>query len=356
MKRRWLLVAAVLAGCAFSRGRVKREGAYRVWAWVDSTPGSREAFDHLAQEIRPTWQGWPSLPFELVEDKEAGAKLAAARIDLSSCDDDCRVSAMRSVDADLLLRITSRPTTVYDVDEKVEKPSEDVSATFYRIDRKAAVATQENGFPSNVGYQAFDELKRLATELAVEDGRAPREDAVKPVYEPLPVAVETPTSTPPVEVRTPPPPAPTPTPSRPPIEVAGKMVAVLEVRSSLAGKDKEELQRGYFSDQVRRLALKSLPALRVVSRENIAVLAQAQGLDLEQCEGLCAVETGRKLSADLVVSGTLLKMGSFYKLTLELHDTHSGEMLASGQASGKSPDALLGETDAAITELLARLR
>ena len=68
------------------------------------------------------------------------------------------------------------------------------------------------------------------------------------------------------------------------------------------------------------------------------------------------METGRKLGADLVASGALLKVGSRLKLTLELHDTRAGDLLGTGEATGKTPDELVDDADRAIDEVLRPLK
>jgi hypothetical protein len=89
----------------------------------------------------------------------------------------------------------------------------------------------------------------------------------------------------------------------------------------------------------------------VITRENLIVLLQATGKDLASCEGECEVDTGRRIGADLVVSGELLKFGSSYKLDMRLHDTQDGRLLSGATASGTTPDAL----DRALPEAIARL-
>lgn len=88
-------------------------------------------------------------------------------------------------------------------------------------------------------------------------------------------------------------------------------------------------------------------------------LSQASGRKLEECEGECEVDTGRRIGADQIVSGAdqivsgeIQKVGSRYQLTLRLHDTHHGQLLASSIASGKSIDELDEGAVKAAEELL----
>ena len=59
----------------------------------------------------------------------------------------------------------------------------------------------------------------------------------------------------------------------------------------------------------------------LIDRDNILVLLQASRKSLADCEGECEVDTGRRLGADLVVSGELLRFGSKLKLSMRLHET-----------------------------------
>ena len=137
---------------------------------------------------------------------------------------------------------------------------------------------------------------------------------------------------------------------------AAQLAAVLEFRTKLAGAERSALDVGYLANAVRSAVLKAAPGVRVLTRENLLVLLQAGGKKLEECEGECDVETGRRVGADLVVSGDLLRFGSSYKLDLRLHDTHSGELLAGAAASGETVDKLDQAVGPAVRELLAPLR
>ena len=134
------------------------------------------------------------------------------------------------------------------------------------------------------------------------------------------------------------------------------LIAVLEFNSTLKGAEREDLDRAYFSDRVRRAALKALPGVRLMTRENMQVIAQSRGVDLEKCEGLCEVEIGQKLDADYVISGDLRRLAGAYRLTLKLYDVQGGQLLASEEAAGEKAPALLTDTDRATGDLLAVLR
>jgi hypothetical protein len=133
------------------------------------------------------------------------------------------------------------------------------------------------------------------------------------------------------------------------VPASGKL-AVLELRNFTRELTKENAQ--YFTDVVRSAALKAQPQLEVVTRENLLVLLQASGKDLANCEGECEVDTGRRIGADQIVSGEIQKLGTLYKLSLRLHDTREGRLLASTQASGKTIEELDAAAQQAAAELL----
>ena len=123
----------------------------------------------------------------------------------------------------------------------------------------------------------------------------------------------------------------------------GAHVAVLDFKRS-AGFSVEDAR--YLTDVVRAALLQAAPRLSVMTRENLLVLLQASGKDLAECEGECEVDTGRRIGADAVVSGDVLKFGSRFKLSLRLHETRGGQLLSAAVASG----ATLDELDTAVQE------
>ena len=129
--------------------------------------------------------------------------------------------------------------------------------------------------------------------------------------------------------------------------LATQTVAVLEFRNST------DLNAPYLSDRVRAAAKEMMPEAKVITRENMLVLLQASGKDLANCEGECEVDTARRIGADLVVSGELLKFGTQYKSNMKLHDARSGELLSGEAASGATADALDANLRDAVGKLLA---
>ncbi|MBS2024650.1 MAG: hypothetical protein JST92_19785 [Deltaproteobacteria bacterium] len=145
--------------------------------------------------------------------------------------------------------------------------------------------------------------------------------------------------------------APPPAARRTPLPLKGKL-AVLELRSLT--KDVNKDQARYFTDLVRQASLKLQPQLDVMTRENLLVLLSASGKKLEECEGECEVDTGRRIGADLIVSGEIQKVGTRFKLSLKLHDTKEGRLLSTSIGSGKSIDELDDGASRASEELLTK--
>ena len=131
---------------------------------------------------------------------------------------------------------------------------------------------------------------------------------------------------------------------------SAKTLAVLELESKLP---KDEIDVGYLADVVRTAAREAVPGLKVLAREEMLMLLNAGGKKLEECEGECEIEIGRRLGADLVISGEALQSGSTYKVDMKLHDTQTGELLSVALATGKDLYELEGSLNEAVTKLLA---
>ena len=135
---------------------------------------------------------------------------------------------------------------------------------------------------------------------------------------------------------------------------ASGLLAVLELRSKLSKDDGRTLDVAFITDLVRTAALQS--GLKVMTRENIQVLLQAAGKKLEDCEGECEVDTGRRLGADYVATGEVLRFGSKLVVNLKLHETQNGQLLGGSQAMGKTVDDLGDAVQPAVGRLLEPLR
>ena len=134
------------------------------------------------------------------------------------------------------------------------------------------------------------------------------------------------------------------------LQLKGKL-AVLDLKNFTKELNRENAQ--YFTDVIRQASLRLEPTLDIMTRENLLVLLQSSGKKLEECEGECEVDTGRRIGADQIISGEIQKVGTRFKLTLRLHDTHEGRLLASAIGSGKSIDELDESAQKAAEELFS---
>jgi formylglycine-generating enzyme required for sulfatase activity len=137
---------------------------------------------------------------------------------------------------------------------------------------------------------------------------------------------------------------------------ASQRIAVLDFHDSSEGgvKPREVL---YLSDLVRGAARRSLPAehFLLMTRENILDLLP-EGRTLADCVGECAVETGRRIGADHVVTGEVTMFAGEIRVTVNLHETASGNLLGQIRAGAPTLLAVEQDLDQKILELLAALR
>jgi formylglycine-generating enzyme required for sulfatase activity len=117
-----------------------------------------------------------------------------------------------------------------------------------------------------------------------------------------------------------------------------KRLAVLEFKGeSIKGEVLDT-----FADAVRGGAVEALAGRRVqvMTRENMMVLLKDMGK--KDCsEGDCEVETARNIGADFVVSGSVVRIDAAFVVTLKLHETKGGSLLASDQIEARSQIELL---------------
>ena len=131
-------------------------------------------------------------------------------------------------------------------------------------------------------------------------------------------------------------------------QLSGRL-AVLELRNETQQLTDRDAR--YFTDVIRAAVLKLAPQLEVMTRENLLVLLKASGTDLASCEGECEVDTGRRIGADAIISGELVKVGTRYKLSLRMHDTHEGRLVGATLASGATVDELDESLGKAVPQL-----
>ena len=90
-----------------------------------------------------------------------------------------------------------------------------------------------------------------------------------------------------------------------------------------------------LSDHLRSGALQVAPehGLEVLSRATVGQLVERSGGCVE---AECEVQTGRNLGVDHVMSGRLMQIEGTHVLTIKLHETEAGKLLASHTARSKS--------------------
>lgn len=121
-----------------------------------------------------------------------------------------------------------------------------------------------------------------------------------------------------------------------------RRLAVLE----FSGRNLEADVLGAFSDAVRGGAVEGLVGrdVKVMTRENMMVLLRDMGKS-ECAEGDCEVETARNIGADFVVSASVVHIENSFVITLKLHESKEGGLLAT--------DAIQANT---LLETLSQLR
>jgi len=126
-------------------------------------------------------------------------------------------------------------------------------------------------------------------------------------------------------------------PTEPPVPVA-KLLAVLEFKGASIKDDVLDT----LSDAVRGGAVAGLAGrgVKVMTRESMMMLLRDMGK--QDCtEGDCEVETARNIGADFVVSGSVVQIEDTFVVSLKLHETGSGTLLAADQIQAKNQIDLL---------------
>lgn len=140
------------------------------------------------------------------------------------------------------------------------------------------------------------------------------------------------------------------------VRPAQQRIAVLDFHDSSAGAVKPH-EVIYLSELVRGAARLTLPKDRflLMTSENILAMLPP-GISLPDCVGECAVDTGRKIVADYVVAGDVTSFGGQVRVTANLYEISSGNLL--GQVIAAAPDVLgvEGDLKAKVLDLFTPLR
>jgi TolB-like protein len=115
-------------------------------------------------------------------------------------------------------------------------------------------------------------------------------------------------------------------------QTTGKRLAVLELRGESVKGDVLDA----LADAVRGGAVEGLAGrgVEVITRENMRVLLREMG-KTDCTEGDCEVETARNIGADYVVSGSVVRIDDAFVVTLKLHETKRGSLLATDQIDAR---------------------
>ena len=137
-----------------------------------------------------------------------------------------------------------------------------------------------------------------------------------------------------------------------------RRLVVLHFQNKLQGADKKALgDRTYFSERVRREVIgRMLPGVTLMTAQQMQDLAAANRVAVESCDDTQCSQVGQVLGADLVIDGTITKVGPFFILVIRLVETKApGRQLASKEARGRDVAQLLDETGPAVRGLLEPL-
>ena len=116
-----------------------------------------------------------------------------------------------------------------------------------------------------------------------------------------------------------------------------------------------EIDRRTFSARLQNAARRAAPDLFVMTQANIETLVRAAGKTLAQCEGQCAVDTGKLIGADLVITGRIARVGRTFVISMQMYDTAKGELIAGEDVESKTEDDLLKVSAEATERLLVSL-
>jgi len=136
------------------------------------------------------------------------------------------------------------------------------------------------------------------------------------------------------------------------IALAG-VIAVLEFSNQLEGV---KLDRLVFAERMRGSLTKALQGPRVMTREEMQIMARANPAALDQCNDQDCVSVGRMLGADVVIEGKFVASHGQLTLRLRAVDTRSAREIAQARVVRHTAAELLEGVDAVAAELAQNLR
>ena len=136
-----------------------------------------------------------------------------------------------------------------------------------------------------------------------------------------------------------------------------KRVAVLELRSV----DLEQKLLRQVADDIRSGVLavsagKTIDGqpISVLTRENMLDVLKSMGKDASCIDGSCEVEIGRNIGADFILSGEVNRFERMYVLSLKLHNTEQGTLLAADKVRSKSQVDLMDSAKILSSDLIQK--
>ncbi len=112
--------------------------------------------------------------------------------------------------------------------------------------------------------------------------------------------------------------------------------AALDFNSKLQGSERAQIDVSCFTDLVREASLRVAPARHVMTRENTMLLL---GRSLRIAKANARWIPAGVSAQTSWVTGQALRVGSSFKLTLKMHETHAGRLLSGAVASGPAGGA-----------------
>ncbi len=122
---------------------------------------------------------------------------------------------------------------------------------------------------------------------------------------------------------------------------AGTRLAILDFTANNTSKSNANVVRNAFEVALYRAGI-----FDIIERNQIDAILKEQGLQASGCtDTSCAVEIGKLLSANLVLVGSLDKIGGAYSITAKLVDIKLGKVLVADNEIAKTEDDIYAAVD-----------
>ena len=129
-------------------------------------------------------------------------------------------------------------------------------------------------------------------------------------------------------------------------------IAVLKLNNDAKIPEQEV---NYLSNLIRQITSSTLAhKFLVMDKENIKVLLPP-GKTIADCQGQCAVDTGRRLGAAFIITGDVMNVDTQLRVIIKLHNTSDSGLISSEIVSGKKITEMESDIQQACTRLLRHL-